>query len=71
MSLSKEKRNELQKIQNDILRICNGTRVVDRVSTEILHYGKIIIIESKTTKTAIDFDVYLFERRQCTTYTCP
>ena len=37
MSLSKEKRNELQKIQNDILRICNGTRIVDRVSTELLH----------------------------------
>ena len=37
ISLTVEKRNELQIIQNDILRICNGTRIADRVSIELLH----------------------------------
>ena len=37
LSLSKERKNDLQIAQNDILRICNNSRLVDRVSIPKLH----------------------------------
>ena len=37
MSLNKEKKYDLQIMQNDILRICNNTKLSDRVSIEKLH----------------------------------
>ena len=62
MSLSKEKRNELQKIQNDILRICNGTRVVDRVSTEILHNkAKLLSLNQRRQKQLLTL-MYIYSK---------
>ena len=37
LSLSKERKNDLQIVQNDILHICNNSRLVDRVSIPKLH----------------------------------
>ena len=37
MSLTIEKRSDLQIILNDVLRICNGSKLSDRISIELLH----------------------------------
>ena len=47
----KEDKNELQKMQNDILRICNKSRVSDRVSIPTLHAKcKILDLEQRMRK---------------------
>ena len=47
----KEDRNDLQKIQNEVLRCCNNTKLSDRVSTRTLHAKcKIISIEQHMRK---------------------
>ena len=37
LSLSKERKDDLQVVQNDILRICNNSRLADKVSVQKLH----------------------------------
>ena len=71
MSLTIEKRSDLQIIQNDVLRICNGSKLSDRISIELLHNkANLLSQRTKEAKTITDVDVYLFERGKCTTYTC-
>ena len=55
--------NELQVIQNDILRICTETRISDRVSIPELHQKcKIIGVEATYAKTTIVVDVYIVKK---------
>ena len=66
ISLSKDKKHDLQVMHNDILRICNKSKLSDKISIEHLH-KKIEIIKFGTTKrkAIIDVDVYSFETQSC------
>ena len=47
----KDDKSDLQILQNDILRICNRSRILDRVSIEELHTKyKIISLEKRKRK---------------------
>ena len=51
ISFNKEKKKELQIMQNDILRICNGSRLLDKVSIEKLHKkAKLLAMEQRRDK---------------------
>ena len=51
ISCRKEDKNDLQKLQNDILRICNMSKLADRVSIPVLHKKcKIISLEQRMRK---------------------
>ena len=48
ISLTNEKKNDFQIIQNDILRICNKTKHSDKVSIHLLHKrAKLIGLEQR------------------------
>ena len=48
ISLSKDKKHELQVMQNDILRICNKSKLSDKISFEHLHIkSKLLSLEQR------------------------
>ena len=48
LSLSKDKKGDLQVMQNDILRICNKSKLSDRIEIEALHKkGRLLSLEQR------------------------
>ena len=63
ISLSKDKKHELQVMQNDILRICNKSKVSDRVSIELLHKkSKLLSLEQRREKQLLML-MYIHSRK--------
>ena len=62
MSLNKEKKYDLQIMQNNVLRICNNTKLSDRVSIEKLHKkAKLLSLEQRRQKQLLTL-MYIYSQ---------
>ena len=67
-ALNKDKRNELQIIQNDILRICNMSKLSDRISLELLHKkAKLLSLEQRRQKQLLIL-MYIYSKAENVQY---
>ena len=64
MSLTIEKRSELQKIQSDILRICNGSKLSDRISIELLHNKAKLLSLGQRRKKQLLMLMYVYSKEE-------
>ena len=62
IALSKDKKHELQVMQNDVLRICNNSKLADRISIELLHKkANLLSLEQRREKQVLML-MYLYSQ---------